>query len=176
MNAEINAQLLFSLSKGLLVQLCEEGPSWPCLGLSVSVSDFENLEVGNRQLTSFFTRKEDMRPRTSANLGSLPLSIQVRDENSVAHSVRKRHLSDSGGSQLPTSPSETGIVLPIASEHKKARTFISKSSPSCRDSASPPDHEVELYDCPKCNNKILATAVLEHLDWHVAMELQQTDE
>lgn len=164
MNAEINAQLLFSLSKGLLVQLCEEGPSWPCLGLSVSVSDFENLEVGNRQLTSFFTRKEGMRPTVSADSVSLPLSIQVRDENAAAHSIRKRHLSDSGGLQLPTSPSKTGTVLPIASEHKKARIFISGSLSSYRDSASPPDHEVESYDCPKCNNKILATGVLEHLD------------
>lgn len=162
--AEINADLLFSLSKGLLAQLCEEGPSWPCLGLSVSVSDFENIEAGNRQLTSFFTRREQS------------LSLQAENTKTTADTSRKRDLSDFGGSQPLKSPSKDGLVSPTTIRPKKLKTLISELAYSSGDSTRLPDIDVELYNCPKCNSRISSEEVLEHLDWHVAMELQQTSE
>ena len=33
-----------------------------------------------------------------------------------------------------------------------------------------------LYDCPKCSQRIHATGVLEHLDWHIALEMQRSEE
>lgn len=176
MNAEINAQLLFSLSRGLLVQLCEEGPSWPCLGLSVSLSDFENLEVGNRQLTSFFTRKEGPKIAYSAKPELRLSSVRPENENTIMMPGRKRDLSDVSGLRSLKSPAKGGTVLSITPKHKKAKMFTSESSCSSRNSTTPTNIEAESYDCPKCNEEIPSTEVLEHLDWHVAMELQQTDE
>lgn len=175
LSVEIKAALLYSMSRELLVQLCREGPSWPCLGLSVSVSDFESLETGNQQLTAFF-------PRDTVNTNSLPRStsgqrkidLQTEDPNFTVTSKRKRGLSDedisrSSAMQSNLNPSrsvETKIPNPL--EPSVTPRLTSNDS-------RPPDSEDETYHCPKCGKQISASDVLEHLDWHVAMEIQQTD-
>lgn len=168
---EINAQLLFSLSRELLVQLCEEGPSWPCLGLSVSVSDFENLEVGNQQLTTFFTRNATA--SRSASGQSNPCLL-TNDQSNVAAFKRKRDLFDYGG--FRSLPDQTNQILVQSTKPTPVKSpelhSLTKSLSKCEDEALGPN--VELYNCPKCAQSIPAVDVLEHLDWHVAMELQQT--
>lgn len=171
---EIDAQLLFSLSKELLVQLCQEGPSWPCLGLSVSISDFENLEMGNQQLTSYFARNApNATPSSRITLHQQTVNPQDNDQTITPTSKRKRSLLDYSDSRsLPAQVNQTSVQLATSARVKHTDSDpISDLSTTCKDKAT--KSCIELYDCPKCGESIAAVGVLEHLDWHVALEIQQ---
>lgn len=127
LGADINAQLLFSLSRELLVQLCEEGPSWPCLGLSVSVSDFEDLEVGNQQLTSFFTPRGSERPQAQA-IFKKSTSLSQKDVTAATQSTRKRGLLDFDGSQPLISTTDSQCARRTIPSTKKPKTLVFASS------------------------------------------------
>lgn len=127
--AVITADLLFEMSRNLVMQISNEAPSWPCLVISVAVSSFEDGVSENTNLTSFFV------PRNKTN------SVNANVDKSLLK--RRRSEDDACFNGRHTT---------------KAR----------KDSSS------DLYDCPNCHKQILSEEVLEHLDWHVAMDLQNS--
>ncbi|OAL47861.1 DNA/RNA polymerase [Pyrenochaeta sp. DS3sAY3a] len=116
MGCVIDESAFYTWTKELLRQLCEEGPSWPCASLSVSISGFQDLVQGNQRITSFFSKETDK------------------------------------------AQSEPRCM-------KRKRTPVSSELNEYKDGA---------YDCPQCNKSITAALVLEHLDWHAAVELQDS--
>lgn len=175
-SAEITAHLLYTLARELLVQLCEEGPAWPCLGLSMSVSDFELLETGNRQLTTYFT-PDTTKPNSSCRsvLGHQSSFTQTNNHNASSTSKRKRDLVDFGGFRSLSAPSNQSPSLPTGPVLRESTELISRSTLSTQKTDKMSESEIGLYRCPNCNEQIMPGDVLEHLDWHVAMELQQAD-
>ncbi|KAK5072028.1 N-acetyltransferase eso1 [Lithohypha guttulata] len=152
--ARITQQLLFDLSRSLLVQISLEGPAFPCLELSVSLSNFEDVSSGNSSLRNFF-------------IPSAGKEVVVTSHAQPVAGKRKREVSEyfarPPSSNKKTLSGANGVVDSGAGED-------ADSLPA--EASSTSDSGQELYCCPKCKKKIPSTGVLEHLDWHVAKELQ----
>jgi DNA polymerase eta len=110
---KISTQTLLALSRELLERICKDGSSFPCVGLSVSIANFETLPRAKDQITAFMVDKR----------------------------------------------------APLPQKYNKSRHFVMNPAPESCDG----------YKCPNCGAQILATDVLEHLDWHFAKELQNEE-
>lgn len=148
----VDEMALFSWSKDLLRQVCSEIPAWPCASLSVSISGFQTLVIRNHRITSYFTK--DNRHRKRANR-ACTMDIDVSRE-----SKRTRHLSEH---QV------------LDQDHSLACYFQADSMAT----ALPvPLDDIEAnpsagYGCPNCRRSIRYSRVLDHLDWHTALGLQE---
>ena len=170
--ARITAELLFDLFKDLLIQISHDSPLFPCIGLSVSVSNFEDQSAGNRNLSSFFSRKiaETSPQNVPSEQRVVPRSSKPAPDGI---SKRKRGLLDFDG-------------FGKAPAVKRTQSNGTDHEPNGQSTTTPHDTEVSTssgmtkdlvagrdgYSCPKCKKHIVDVEVLEHLDWHVAMELQ----
>lgn len=158
---QINPGMLFDLSKSLLIQLSHEGPTWPCLGISMSLHNFQDGVTGNHNMTSFFTprvHKED-----SVNESDQGREVAGEKHKPHREAKRKRHSQDS--------------VSPAASKRVEASRLATFTSAIAADPNLMEDEAESvksLYCCPKCNEYLGNASVLEHLDWHVAKELQDS--
>lgn len=172
LGARINTQLLFNLFRSLLVQISHDGPTWPCLGLSVSLSHFEDTSSGNRNLSSYFATKSDAQtvsPDDHDDEGLQQMSKQTNDTPK-----RKRSLCETNeGEPLcakkllsPCAPQLSGDVHNSTKANRVETVLAVVKNPS-----QPSEH---AYCCPKCDQHIVDSDILEHLDWHVAMELQNS--
>lgn len=153
--ARITRELLLDLFKTLLIQVSHEGPTFPCLGLSVSLNSFEDGSSGNSSLKNFFMpRQQDHEAE------QIP---QVRE--TTPQPKRKRGLLDYNGfTEKSVKVSKTD---PIGNGYNEAarKACLSPSDVSDRVVTA-----ANLYSCPKCKKNV--PDPLEHLDWHMAMELQ----
>ncbi|CAG5164044.1 uncharacterized protein ALTATR162_LOCUS6601 [Alternaria atra] len=152
--SRVDEMAIFAWSKALLRQICEEGVAWPCASLSVSISGFQPLVTQNHRITSFFTTGPAKRKRVSD-------PCEDEDEQREQNRGRKE-----GGREYSLQETE---VARACSEKSKIRSLPTMSH----------DVQVEdilLYSCPKCSQNIQPTKVLEHLDWHTALEIQESGE
>ena len=148
--AKISAELIFDLSKRLLHLISQDGPTWPCLTMSVAVSDFEDGISQNRALTSFF------------GVQSVEDGEETHISSKRKHELDEDDVHDRALSRPP--PFETQCVLNQVVQADAIN--IPNNDHSSQESR--PGH----YRCPKCKQSIESQDVLEHLDWHVAVELQ----
>ncbi|EQB44558.1 impB/mucB/samB family protein [Colletotrichum gloeosporioides Cg-14] len=130
---EINKETIFDMLHDLLRDLTEHGESWPCLGVSVSMS---NLDSGlpapqTGRITSFFSTDNSRSPRKRG---------------------REDDVCDASGSS--------------------AKRQVVASSDVFKSSDAADVAEEHYYLCPNCSEAVQPSEVLEHLDWHVAMEVQ----
>lgn len=147
--ADFSEESLLQTAMGLLRQISTEGlPTWPCEALSMSVSNFVSLPVRNQRITSFLspTRPQDSRKRT-------------REE-------------ESEGSSAAAPISGGDAFIELANEQIQPDDTSPRAAKSTHSSASTPENAT-AYKCPLCSEDVDAEAVLEHLDWHVAIDLQE---
>lgn len=182
--ATLDTECLFKLSKELLIKISDEGPSWPCLTLSVGVSHFRDLEKAN-QLISGFTTAGHYRPNTSSE-GRLYTSSSAKrplEEPLSSNDRPKKHtiLDFQGFSQSPTTKIDRRHVVDVASEGPCSEDHEApdRLQPTKEQTDQDPPAEVTrdddgagLYCCPLCSDQVPAHGVLEHLDWHVAFDLR----
>ncbi|KAH6628965.1 hypothetical protein C7974DRAFT_393542 [Boeremia exigua] len=64
----IDETALFTWAKDLLREISDEGLTWPCASLSMSISGFYDLVVRNERITSFFSRETTGQKRQTALL------------------------------------------------------------------------------------------------------------
>ena len=156
--AEINTKLLFDLSRTLLIRLSHEGPTWPCLEISVSLNDFQDAVSNNHYMTTFFA--PELRTKDPVKLVEPRLDEVVEANNTDVQMKRKLSCPDSDlpapAKKFQASPAEDLVVA-----------LGNGTSTTCGDGAKP-----NLYCCPKCNTHLDNASVLEHLDWHIAKELR----
>lgn len=171
--SEITQQSLFIFAEALLKEIALAGPTWPCAGISLCISNFEDCVTANHQITSFMEPKGHSRDPKIARKDAL--SVLHCDSQRLQQSKRPRELSDFAGFSRIAVKEELGKAIGnnVVSDDLKARQ---EWQPGCfpKDSLSPGavlDSEWN-YCCPKCSNRILPSDVLEHLDWHVAADLQ----
>ncbi|KAK5721143.1 N-acetyltransferase eso1 [Elasticomyces elasticus] len=141
--ASFSADLLYTIAFNKLRDITSEESSWPCAALGVSLSNFAELETQSASIKSFFSpQSEDSFARSHQGSTKRRLSDVLSDSG-----VKKRFMEAS-------QPIETDSNA----EHPHA--------------ANEPDMPTDTYLCPSCSKVIAALQVLEHLDWHVATELQ----
>lgn len=156
LGAHIDAKLLYDLSRTLLLQISREGPTWPCLILSVCVSHFDDISTGNRLLSTYFAPKsilydQNEQHATDQTLGNHKRKTTTNDLVKADNSLPKRSRTTN---------------LPVTS-----RQITRTATPA---TVSATQEEYSRYLCPKCSQHIAGQDVLEHLDWHVARELQDS--
>lgn len=171
--SDINQKSLFILAEALLKEIALDGPTWPCASLSLCISNLEDYVTANRQITSFMEpRGQSRAPKISRKN---ELSVLHYDPQRPQQPRRPRALSDFAGFSRTAVEEETGksIENNVVSDDVKARQ---EWQPDCfpkdiLSSRAVLDSEWN-YCCPKCSNQIPPSDVLEHLDWHVAVDLQ----
>lgn len=151
----LNERFLFNIAHNLLTQLAAEEESWPCRSLSLRISGFQKVSQQRSRISSYFTSKPDSPNRSPC---------ATKDESHgkwLACGLPKR------AEDIHHAPSD------VESQTQKETT---ESTSSNSESLHRLGLESENYLCPHCKMSILATEVLEHLDWHVALDLSQVDE
>lgn len=166
LGAKLDAEHLVALSRDLLLEISHEGPSWPCLTLSISVSDFSDVERANQSIKSFLTPQKD--PKSSIlESPTLPTSNTTRG---AASRPKKRFFRDFEDSSDLTG--ELQLCIGMKNEEDTSNKKI-KSSPTFQHESLDDASSDGKYLCPTCTQSISAADVLEHLDWHAAVELQE---
>ncbi|KAK4553678.1 N-acetyltransferase eso1 [Recurvomyces mirabilis] len=143
---------VYDCSLDLLCQLTTETeePSWPCLALGVVISDFVELGRPNGALRNFFKvtpakRKHDPQDPTTQPLKDIPAATEE-----VELETNPRWLDE-------TDDEWSAVDLQESSNRHESSTAVK-------------------YKCPHCDLLISGDggAVLEHLDWHVAADMQSS--
>ena len=129
--------------------------------MSVALSEFEDISRSNHSLTSYFTAK----PAGTNH----PTTSHARNLEHGLDRVSKRSADDNNHS--------------IESEHNRKRSSArGRATESLVDPLERSNGSVTqgsyvqnyAYPCPKCGVYFVDNKVLEHLDWHVALELQNS--
>lgn len=146
--SEFNENTLFSMSSQLLQQISHDGPpTWPCLAIGLSVHKFEALVTRNERITSFFVKKSgpEDRKRKRSDSPNIEEEKVVNDVSAInSEEQAKIHATNAFRSNIPANHFSKPVENSTMSEYK----------------------------CPKCFDNVADPLVLEHLDWHVALELQ----
>lgn len=151
-----DADLIYSLSFAALAQLAMDAPSWPCAALGVRLLNFQKLEQPGHPIESYYSLGG--KNPTSKKLPTKILSVQPR-----------RQICEPG--------------MPWQTKHGRKRLKIrdQASEDAAKSDGMPTTDERQsngvpqpdgIYHCPNCGAAIPEPRVLEHLDWHVAKELQ----
>ncbi|KAG9194398.1 DNA polymerase eta [Alternaria panax] len=153
--SRVDEMAIFAWSKALLRQVCDEGVAWPCASLSISISGFQPLVSQNHRITSFFTTEPANGKRLS----------DACEEDEGKQQGLKRICTGAGH--------ETAL--------EEMNSTCASSKTDRMGSLRNKSHDLQAesmfsYDCPKCSQSIQATQVLEHLDWHTALEMQESGE
>jgi len=171
--AKVDAECLFKLSTDLLGKISDEGPSWPCLTLSMGVSHFRDTEQKSSHLISDFTTPLPVQSLIGGTLDKSKPLKRPFDQPPQNERARKHTLLDFHGfSHSSTKPAgalncrDDGVG---ATSHQKSTHTINQATPE--QSEVIPERE-GIYCCPFCSEEVPAHVVLEHLDWHVALNLQ----
>ncbi|KAF4966916.1 hypothetical protein FSARC_5449 [Fusarium sarcochroum] len=149
----INQDTFFALAKTILQRLDNEEISWPCMGISVSISNFDKRLDHDSSITSFF-RPGIVRKRSSS------------ESQSGQNKMRKE------GGLL----SINELVQPATSGVEGTVDTSAALGEFSDENRVLPTENVTQYQCPKCDSSIAADDVLEHLDWHVALEVQNSSQ
>ncbi|SPJ83644.1 related to DNA polymerase eta [Fusarium torulosum] len=148
----INQDTLFALSMALLKKMDREEPSWPCMGISVSIGNFSENAHQGKSIASFFEAgKTRKRPSVELQSGQTK--------------VRKLYGLEGGGHLC-----EHDFEDPDEEDSTEGRNITPDKASEGQDLS--PGEKASLYTCPKCNSLVAEQDVLEHLDWHVALALQ----
>lgn len=146
-------ELLYTTSRQLLEQISHEGPTWPCQAIGVSVHKFEAHITRNERITSFFVK------------GTLPQQKRKREEPSAE--------------EVPAFRIYSNDKLSVVKQRER---FFTPRASNSRTPADQPLHKplqsgerdpVAGYTCPKCSKAIDDSLILEHLDFHFALELDE---
>lgn len=159
--ARLDIDCLLKLSTELLLALEREGPTWPLVTLSVSVADLHDVERTSRPIDSLLAVQKTQQQEVAAgHQQSLSPSWQAPKTG-----LKKRTLFDFNGFSLPVA----GTVHDLSASKKLRCETPVKLEQDDNDGGD----ERGSYDCAACDRAIPALSVLEHLDWHAAVELSE---
>lgn len=163
--AKLDAPTLSRLARDLLLSLEREGTIWPLVTLSVDVS---NLEDATKAKTSISSLLAAQGTAVKAVPDPPPAMTNKRPD------TRKRTLLHFRGFQNGNGGSDSGSA---SIKTKKARIDSPSTTAtivSAGEATTTPPNDGG-YPCPTCGNVIAEADVLEHLDWHAAMELYENE-
>lgn len=147
-------EVLYAISCQLLEQISHDGPpTWPCQAIGVSVHKFEAHITRNERITSFFVK------------GTLPQQKRKREEFSSIEEVPAVRIPNNGKLWVENQRErffQPRVIKPLATAGK---TLYEPPESGGNAAGSG-------YTCPKCSQAIEDSLVLEHLDFHFALELE----
>ncbi|CAG7966899.1 unnamed protein product [Penicillium olsonii] len=149
----ITKESLYKTARDLLNQIVREKNSWPCRSLSLRISGFQKVPRHHGLISSYFTSYATTKSP----------SKQLTND-----STANRHADD-----LPEK--RECVQLPPLEGNSVSEGKSFKSALINKETFGGLESESELYVCPHCKISVPASEVLEHLDWHVALELSEAD-
>lgn len=181
LGAKLDIDCLLGLSRGLLAALEREASPWPLVTLSVSVSDLQDVEKGTQSISSLLAAQRQGTSKlvpeailethnSTSRTSSIPRKRTLLDfrgfvgrndvgspaSSALDASKRPRVADDSATSAAETPLTANGHSLPNGTGTDRAE-----------------DDSEGTYECPTCGRRVSAADVLEHLDWHAAIELSE---
>ncbi|KAI1489997.1 impB/mucB/samB family protein [Biscogniauxia mediterranea] len=164
---------LFSLAQNLLKQIILDGKVWPCANLSLSVGGFEDGVSGNMGIGAFLLRGDEARGSNSTSredsIGSSacepPGKKRRVDNPSIQRFFQKREACLRGDGEVEE--------FDAGGDNQQQRddTRGDPGSDSRVRRAPITDHQ-----CPRCSAEFEnAEALQNHLDWHMAKDLQDEE-
>lgn len=179
--ATLDTECLFKLSKDLLVKISNEAPSWPCLTLSIGVSHFRDVDKSNQLISGFTTSGKGPDSTSELRLFTSSLAKRSLEEPTSNERPRKHTLLDFRGfSQKPEKDehalchTDGDLLSHTLAEENMApdpNQFQQARHEMDQDSSDAMTNAAGLYRCPLCSKQVPDHDVLEHLDWHVAVDL-----
>ena len=139
--SKVDEMAIFAWSKSLLRQICDEGVAWPCASLSVSISGFQPLVMRNHRITSFFTTDSANKKR---------LSDAYEEDENERQELKK--IRTEGGH-------ETSLEETKSASASSRKDGVGSLRTKLHDLQA---ENISSYECPKCNQSVQASQVLEH--------------
>ncbi|KAI5921771.1 impB/mucB/samB family protein [Camillea tinctor] len=164
---------LFNLAKTLLKQIMSDGKVWPCANLSLSVGGFEDGVSGNMGIGAFLLRGDEAR---SSNLTPKEDSA----DSSACEPPGKKRRVDNLSIQRFFPKRETCLRREGEVEERDTRGEEQQQRDDTRGDPGS-DSQVRRapitdHQCPRCSTEFEnAEALQNHLDWHMAKDLQDEE-
>ena len=153
--------MLAEVVDGTIACVGEGGATWPLVTLSVSVADLHDVEKASHSIGSLLAAQKTQQQAVAAghqqSIGPLWQAPKT--------AVKKRTLFDFNGFSSPVA----GTVHDLSPNKKSCHETPINLEQDDNDGGD----EQGFYDCGTCSRAIPASSVLEHLDWHAAVELSE---
>lgn len=156
----IGKEALLKLAEGLLQQVAGDGAgSWPCVGLSIQISGFEDREEGNQGIGGFLVKG-----------GGGPKEVLKRPEGPcIALPQEKKRRTEPGiGRYFSAGPVVGEVPMPIE-DLPDQDTFHELEEDSAE------SEDIPVFPCTDCGADIRIGDEEEHADWHFAKALVAQD-
>ena len=188
----IDENLLFDIAKNLLSQIVVDGRAWPCSNLQLSVGGFEDGPTGNHGIGSFLVRGEEAKammpsiyeansPKWSKG-NDQPSKRRKVDHGAIQHffSRQKSHEEESSdAADVRTSDLEADFPSPrdtnSVQQDEEAAGIAPDATIGKSARASFQQAPITTYFCDACRKNFPLAGQEEHEDWHMARELQATE-
>ncbi|KAH8838479.1 hypothetical protein MCOR27_008466 [Pyricularia oryzae] len=180
----LDDSVLYELAQNLLRQIVMEGKVWPCDNLSLNVSGFEDGITGNMGIGGFLVKGEEAQGLRSVSNRDNPAGHQETQQQQH-HDSKRRKINGGGlhrffGKATQQRESSSG---PGEDDEYTAKAEGSKRR--SQDELHPTDAQAEESmqeaigsSCPRCKDVFFNTPeeLQDHLDWHLAKDLQDEEE
>ncbi|RPA92566.1 DNA/RNA polymerase [Choiromyces venosus 120613-1] len=175
---DVTKPALTALAQNLLRGVVDDARAWPCAGLSLSVSGFEEREAGNVGIRGFLVSGEAAKERNAP--------IKPESSGAVEREPKRRRLGEEGIGRFftkgPAVYDEGANPEDILSEDatmdhevEEALDNPPSSPPLPPPPAEPATEERPMFQCDRCNASLPFEDQDEHQDWHFAKDLARED-
>ena len=185
----IDENLLFDIAKSLLGQIVVDGRAWPCSNLQLSVGGFEDGPSGNRGIGSFLVRGEEAKSmvpntRDGGKGDDQPGKRQKLDHGAIQHFFSKQKSfeeeSSDGADVYNADPEGDSVLLPrdpsSTRQDEEEEEITPEDSIARRARASSQPALITTHFCHACRKNFPMAAKEEHIDWHIARDLQAQED
>ncbi|CAD6501894.1 BgTH12-02139 [Blumeria graminis f. sp. triticale] len=176
---------IFELARSLLDQMNQDGQAWPCANLSLSVGGFENGVTGNMGIGNFLIKSNDIKAMHMDGPNAPDDSIERLDKRRRLDNTTGIHRyfhknayfqnldNGLGAQRLSVDKLEhRGSSLSLA-----ALSHFQTREDGIEAMTVEPRHQGESdFLCTRCHmNLECADTLQNHLDWHLARDLQDKE-
>lgn len=178
----LTKDVLMALAEGLLKGAESEEKAYPCVGLSLQVTGFEERELGNMGIAGFLVKGEQARMANKERVESQQEEDRVAKRRKVDGGIGRffrKELEDLDADNFDAFESEElqeqdrdmmeiGATMGGASRNE----VLGDGGLSAGLSDLPGHH---TYTCSRCSAEVPAQDQEEHEDWHFAKSLADED-
>ncbi|TLD07299.1 hypothetical protein PgNI_10446 [Pyricularia grisea] len=182
----LDDSVLYELAQNLLRQIVMEGKVWPCDNLSLNVTGFEDGITGNMGIGGFLVKGEEAQGLRSVNNRGSPAGQQqqTQQQEQQQHDSKRRKINGGGlhrffGKATQQRESSSG---PGEDDEYTAKAEGNKRRPQEELHSTDAQAQDSMQEaigslCPRCNDVFDTPEELQdHLDWHLAKDLQDEEE
>lgn len=186
--ARLDAPTLSRLSRDLLTAVEREGTTWPLVTLSVDVSNLEDTPKTKTSISSLLAAQGPAVKDGHNGAGTSPNQPPPRPPTSLQpsrlpdgrkrtlfdfHGFRNPTIADNGDGARTSKKPRTAADVNVGHLHSNSTTAADNESHAAAAQNDDKATLTAVYECELCQRSIREADVLEHLDWHAAVEVAE---